>query len=216
MDRMTQKEKIMLYLIGAIAIGFLLITAFVFFFPNSFIDREFSEEIQEHQNSLLDVLMKGISYPGYMPYAPIMVVLTAFLFYVSKYKREALFLLLTMLSGLVSTIIKLLIDRPRPAEPFVKILTKTSQQSFPSGHVLFYVLLFGFLSLMLLEIKRIPKYIRIPVSVISLVLIFTIPYSRVYLGAHWFTDVTAGFFLGVICLYVLSEVYLKPKRSLKK
>jgi membrane-associated phospholipid phosphatase len=215
MRRITDKKKIMLYLIGAIAIGFLLITAFVFFFPNSFIDREFSEEVQEHQNSLLDMVMKGISYPGYMPYAPIMVVLTALLFYVFKYKREALFVVLTLLSGVVSSVIKLAINRPRPAEPLVKILVRTTQQSFPSGHVLFYVVFFGFVALLMFELKNIPKYISRPISVISLLLVFTIPYSRVYLGAHWFTDVTAGFLLGVVCLYGLSLVYLKSYR-LKK
>ncbi len=205
----------MLYLIGAIVIGFLLITAFVFFFPSSFIDREFSEEVQEHQNHLLDTVMKGISYPGYMPYAPIMVVLTAFFFYVFKYKREALFVVLTLLSGVVSSVIKLAINRPRPTEPLVKILVKTTQQSFPSGHVLFYVVFFGFLALLMFELKNIPKYISTSISTISLLLVFTIPYSRVYLGAHWFTDVTAGFLLGVVCLYVLSLVYLKSYR-LKK
>jgi membrane-associated phospholipid phosphatase len=215
MRRITNKKKIMLYLIGAIAIGFLLITAFVFFFPSSFIDREFSEEVQEHQNPLLDTVMKGISYPGYMSYAPIMVVLTAFFFYVFKYKREALFVVLTLLSGVVSSVIKLAINRPRPMEPLVKILVKTTQQSFPSGHVLFYVVFFGFLALLMFELKNIPKYISTPISIICLLLIFTIPYSRVYLGAHWFTDVTAGFLLGVVCLYVLSLVYLKSYR-LKK
>jgi undecaprenyl-diphosphatase len=211
----TKRKKIMLYLIGAIAVGFLLITAFVFFSPSSFIDREFSEEVQEHQNPLLDLLMKGISYPGYMPYAAIMVVVAALLFYVFKYKREALFLVLTSLSGLVSSAIKLVINRPRPTEPLVKILVKTSQQSFPSGHVLFYVIFFGFVALLMFELKGIPKYISRPVAIVCLLLVFTIPYSRVYLGAHWFTDVTAGFFLGVICLYVLSLIYLKPKRAIK-
>ena len=210
-----KRKKIMLYLIGAIAIGFLLITAFVFFFPNSFIDREFSEEVQEHQNPLLDLLMKGISYLGYMPYAAIMVVVAALLFYLFKYKREALFVVLTSLSGLVSSAIKLVIDRPRPSEPSVKILVKTTQQSFPSGHVLFYVIFFGFVALLMFELKSIPKYISRSIAVICLLLVFTIPYSRVYLGAHWFTDVTAGFFLGVICLYVLGLIYLKPKRAIK-
>ncbi len=215
MPQSNKRKRIMLFVIGALAIGFLLLTAFVFFFPISSVDREFSEEIQEHHNQLLDTVMKAISWVGYMPAAPIMVVGTALIFYMFKYKKEALFVMFTMLSGVVSSSIKLLIDRPRPSEPLVRIIVKTQQQSFPSGHVLFYVLFFGFLTLLMYEVKTIPKYIRLPVSVISLFFIFSIPYSRVYLGAHWFTDVTAGFLLGLICLYILSVLYLKrpsPKK----
>ncbi len=203
----------MLYVIGTLTIGFVLLTAFVFFFPSSLIDREFSEEVQEHHNLVLDTVMKAISWVGYLPNAPIIVISIALVFFISKYKKEALFLLFTLLSGAVSSIIKLLINRPRPSEPLVRIIVRTQQQSFPSGHVLFYVLFFGFLTLLMYEIKTIPKFIKVPVSVISLLFIFTIPYSRVYLGAHWFTDVTAGFLLGLICLYFLSVLYLRKSTS---
>jgi membrane-associated phospholipid phosphatase len=212
-DSNTRRQKIMLYVIGAITIGFLLLTAFVFFFPDSLIDHEFSEEVQEHQNPLLDAVMKTISWFGFMPNAPIMVILAALLFLLFKYKRESLFILLTMLSGLVSSAIKLVINRPRPEEPFVKVMLKTQQQSFPSGHVLFYVVFFGFLTLLMFEIKSIRNAIKIPVVAICLLLIFTVPYSRVYLGAHWFTDVAAGFLLGLICLYILGKFYLKRKSA---
>lgn len=134
---------------------------------------------------------------------------TALLFLLFKRKREAFFLVLTLLSSLVSLVIKILVNRPRPTDNFVKILVKTTEKSFPSGHVLFYVVFFGFLTLLMYEIKSIPKFIRYLVSTLCLLLIFTIPYSRVYLGAHWFTDVIAGFFLGLICLYGLSVWYLK-------
>lgn len=206
-----RRERIMLYVIGAIALGFILLTAFVYFFPMPVIDREFSEEVQEHHNQVLDTCMKAISWFGYMPNAPIVVLGTALLFLLFKYKKEAFFLVLTMLAGLVSSIIKLLINRPRPTEPLVRIIVKTQQQSFPSGHVLFYVMFFGFVVLLMNEIKAIPRYLSIPVSAICLFLIFSIPYSRVYLGAHWFTDVIAGFLLGVVCLYVLSVLYLKQR-----
>lgn len=215
MHRYINRKYIMLYVMGTLTIGFLLLTAFVFFFPSSLIDREFSEEVQEHHNLILDTIMKAISWFGYLPNAPITVTSIALIFFYFKYKKEALFLLSTLLSGVVSSIIKLLINRPRPSEPLVRIIVRTQQQSFPSGHVLFYVLFFGFLTFLMYEIKTIPKFIKVTVSVISLLFIFTIPYSRVYLGAHWFTDVAAGFLLGLICLYVLSVLYLK-KLSIKK
>jgi undecaprenyl-diphosphatase len=205
----------MLLVLGAITIGFVVLTAFVLLFPSSFLDIEFSEEVQEHANPLLDGVMKAISSFGYMPNAPIMVSGTALLFLIFKRKKEALFVILTSLSSLVSLGIKILVNRPRPTDNFVKILVKTTEKSFPSGHVLFYVVFFGFLTLLMYEVKSIPKLVKLPVSVISLLLIFTIPYSRVYLGAHWFTDVTAGFFLGLICLYGLSVWYLKKPVSQK-
>ncbi|MBC7401270.1 MAG: phosphatase PAP2 family protein [Mucilaginibacter sp.] len=199
----------MLWVLGAITIGFVVLTAFVLLFPSSFIDREFSQEVQEHSNPLLDTLMKTISTFGYMPNAPIMVAGSALLFLIFKHKREAFFLALTSLCSLVSLGIKILVNRPRPTDNIVKILVKTTEKSFPSGHVLFYVVFFGFLTLLMYEVKTIPKFIKFPVSAICLLLIFSIPYSRVYLGAHWFTDVIAGFLLGLICLYGLSVWYLK-------
>ncbi|MDB4926865.1 phosphatase PAP2 family protein [Mucilaginibacter sp.] len=208
-----RKKHIIQYVLGFITLGFILLTVFVCFFPLSFIDREFSAEVQEHQYPFLDTSMKAISLFGYMPYAPIMVLSTALIFLIFKYRKEALFLALTLLSGLISSVIKLLINRPRPSEPLVRIIIKTQQQSFPSGHVLFYVMFFGFLTLLMYKLKTISKYFRIPVSIISLLLIFSIPFSRIYLGAHWFTDVTAGFLLGLICLYILSFLYLKQPSS---
>lgn len=199
----------MLLVLGSLAMGFLVLTVFVLLFPSSFIDREFSEEVQEHSNPFLDTVMKGVSIFGYMPYSAITVLGTGLLFLLFKRKKEALFVVLTALSSLVSLGIKILVNRPRPTENIVKILVKTTEKSFPSGHVLFYVVFFGFLTLLMYEIKSIPKLVRYPVSALCLLLIFTVPYSRVYLGAHWFTDVIAGFFLGLICLYGLSAWYLK-------
>jgi membrane-associated phospholipid phosphatase len=205
----------MLWLLAIIAIGFVVLTVFVLLFPSSFIDNKFSQEVQEHSNPFLDTLMKTISTFGYMPYSAIMVVGTSLIFLAFKRKKESLFVVLTALSALISLGIKILVNRPRPTDNIVKILVKTTEKSFPSGHVLFYVVFFGFLILLMYEIKTIPKWVKFPVSVISLFLIFTVPYSRVYLGAHWFTDVTAGFFLGLICLYGLSVWYLKKPVSQK-
>jgi undecaprenyl-diphosphatase len=157
--------------------------------------------------------MKLVSYPGYIPCAPIMVILTAGVFYTRKFKKEGLFLLLTMLSGLVSTIVKYAVDRPRPGADLVKIALQTHQQSFPSGHVMFYVIFFGFVALLVYSLKTINKTLRITAGVLCMVMIFTIPVSRIYLGAHWFTDVLGGFLLGILCLYALGYFYLKNQQQ---
>jgi membrane-associated phospholipid phosphatase len=204
-------KRVLTYVLGIICIGFIALTILVIIFPHSFIDREFSEEVQEHQNHLLDTLMKIVSWFGYFPGSTIAVLLAALFFFIFKYRKEALFILLTSAAGLLSTLIKILVNRPRPTEPMVRIVQKVSQQSFPSGHVLFYIVFFGFLTVLMYDLKTIPKIMRVAVSTISLVLIFTIPFSRIYLGAHWFTDVLAGFLLGILSLYLLCFFYFRKK-----
>ena len=207
------KRKPVAYFTGLIMIGFGVLTIFVLLDPLSRIDKEFSEEIQEHHNKLLDQLMKAVSWFGYSPGSIIIVAGTALLFLLFHYRKEALFIILTALSGLVSTLVKLLVNRPRPGIALVRVIEKTHQQSFPSGHVLFYTTFFGFLTVLMYLLKEIPKVLRICVAVTSLLLLFTIPISRIYLGAHWFTDVLAGFFLGVLLLTALAYGYLRKAKQ---
>jgi len=183
------RRQLIFYVVGIISLGFIGLCILVLIFPHSFIDTEFSSEVQEHQSPALDSLMKWISWPGYMPRSMILVVTAAAFFYFSKYKKEAFYILLTLLSGIVGALIKIAINRPRPAAPIVSIIEITKGQSFPSGHVLFYVVFFGFLTVLMVHLKSIAKKIRIPLAILSIVFIFSIPFSRVYLGAHWFTDV---------------------------
>jgi membrane-associated phospholipid phosphatase len=205
----SKRKRIINTLMAIIVIAFILFTIGVIIDPLPKIDREFSAEVQEHANPTLDHVMHYISWAGYMPNSVYVVAGAILIFLVVGYKREALFTLLSALSGLVSTLVKLVVNRPRPGAPLVHVLEKTEQQSFPSGHVLFYTVFFGFIILVMYNRKAIHKPARLIISGICLLLILLIPLSRIYLGAHWFSDVTAGALLGFICLYVLGYFYLK-------
>jgi membrane-associated phospholipid phosphatase len=204
-----RRKHIMKYVLGGIAIWFIVLVVNILVFPHPFIDLAFSQEVQEFQNPFLDSLMKLVSWFGNNPGSYITVLLGALLFFVFKYRKEALFVFLTAGSGLVSTLVKIAVNRPRPSEPLVHIVQKASQQSFPSGHVMFYIVYFGYLTVLMYHLKTIPKAVRIIVAVISILLICAIPYSRIYLGDHWFTDVLGGFLLGMLLLYLLSYFYFR-------
>lgn len=207
----TSKNRLLTLTLFVLIAGFILLSFLVYKFPPSFVDLKFSLEIQEHHNLTLDHLMAFVSWFGTMPASAIMVLSTALVFFLFNCRREAVFTLLTMSSGLISTVIKLLIDRPRPTEDLVRIIEITRQQSFPSGHTLFYVVFFGFLIIVMENLKSIHRYVRIVVIVISSLMILLVPFSRIYLGAHWFTDVLGGAMLGILCLFVLGYFYLPKK-----
>ncbi|MDB5021715.1 MAG: hypothetical protein JWQ28_2842 [Pedobacter sp.] len=210
----TNRKRLLIYLIALLGLGFILLTVFVILFPPTWIDIDVSTEVQEHQNNFLDQSMTFVSWFGYTKISVSMVVLTAALFYVFKYKREALYTLFTLISGLISSVIKIIVNRPRPTDDLVRIIDKAKQQSFPSGHVLFYTMFFGFILFLMLQLKSVNRFVRILAGGFSFLMIFLVPFSRMYLGAHWFTDVTAGIFLGIICLYFLCLLYLKKKTQL--
>jgi membrane-associated phospholipid phosphatase len=205
----TRRQRILKLVLIIISIGFAALTVLVILYPTSFIDIEFSKEVQEHQNKFLDTLMYVISLPGYMPEAPIMIGFTSLVLLLFRYKKAALYTLFTMLVGLISTIVKALVNRPRPSDDVVRIVLKTTQQSFPSGHVMFYTVFFGFIIVLMYQLEDVPRVVSRFLITLCLFMIFMIPLSRIYLGAHWFTDVTGGFLLGLICLYVLSWLYLR-------
>lgn len=201
------------YLIIGLLVVFLILTAIVLLLPTTFIDLEFSEEIQEDSNPALDFLMKLISWFGVTPVATTMVLGSALIFAIIRHWREAVFTVATLLVSVITYGIKILINRPRPTEDLVNIVEKAQHQSFPSGHTSFYVVFFGFMIFLLLRNRYFNRWLRYPMVLVMLVLIFSIPVSRVYLGAHWFTDVAAGFVLGILVLWALIWGYLFKLKS---
>ena len=95
------------------------------------------------------------------------------------------------LAALVTSVLKELVSRPRPAEVFGLFELEASQmgRSFPSGHAAAAFALAGVLS------WRWPRGCWAWWS-----LAFLIALSRVALGMHWPSDVVAGALIGWMCV----------------
>jgi membrane-associated phospholipid phosphatase len=108
-------------------------------------------------------------------------------------------------------LVKLIVGRPRPDGSFVQILQNATDPSFPSGHVVHYVVFFGFLYVVLFSLWRPGKLAKMIVSIAFFGLVGSISFSRVYLGVHWATDVIGGYLFGFSMLWILLHFYFKEK-----
>lgn len=210
---MRYKRSLLAIALTVLIIGFILLSIFVVHHPIPQFDVDISLAVQKYHSNALDKIMLGISFFGELPYSLLSVIVVALVFYYYKYKREAFFIAQILFSGLIILAIKNFVDRPRPTEFYVRLVEINRFQSFPSGHVLSYVLFFGFLMVLMRTLKTIPQTTRRIVTFISAFLVIGIAPSRIYLGAHWFTDTLGGFMLGLICLFPLCYLYFKKKRG---
>jgi len=105
-------------------------------------------------------------------------------------------LVATFSRPLLETVIKLLVSRDRP--DFGRMVQGTGY-SFPSGHVMAAVALWGLMPLVVSLYTR-RRWLWWASVVASGALILGIAASRVYLGVHWFSDVTAGLIVGTFFL----------------
>jgi len=97
-------------------------------------------------------------------------------------------------AGLLIQLLKVIVARARP-DLFAPLVAE-SGYSFPSGHSLIAVVVYGLLAYFAVHLVRNTAF-RIGISVCAAVLVLLIGLSRIYVGVHYPTDVLAGWTAGV-------------------
>ena len=131
----------------------------------------------------------------------IMVLLSAFLFWIKEAKKAIFIFFSAGFGGLILFIIKYTVQRVRPLPEVF------SGYSFPSGHSTIIVVFF--LSLLFIINKK-----EI-LSMLATFAIIAVPISRVVLGAHFLSDVIAGLLLGSIVVDFMKVYYKKIYNIIK-
>lgn len=180
------------------------------FFPG---DMSITKELQKRHNPALRKFMVGISEIGFPKLAVPITVCIASIFWALRFRLEALFILLTSTSNILNAIVKRVIKRPRPTNELVTVVRVINEPSFPSGHVMHYTNLFGLL-IYLLATNWHSSRLRNSLIAVCTGLIASIGPSRVYLGAHWPSDVMAGYLYGGLWFGGIVTIYLRVKASL--
>jgi undecaprenyl-diphosphatase len=130
----------------------------------------------------------------------------------------AAWLVATVCSGAVVTIfLKGTIDRVPPGHP-VNLTAENYYPSFPSGHSMMAAMVYLTLGVILAQLAR-GRWTQLYILLMSVVVVFLVGASRVYLCIHWPTDVLAGWAAGLVwalLCWVMTERLRQIHRSRKK
>ncbi|MFB4165780.1 phosphatase PAP2 family protein [Alteribacillus sp. JSM 102045] len=140
----------------------------------------------------------------------IILLLTLCITLIFIYKRDwfnSIFFLTLSLGGFILNFsLKLLFGRERQGElSFIEVFSYSFEipsYSFPSGHTMRTVILFGFLLYLSSQlIKRMP--LRYCIYFICLLIIIGVSLSRIFLEAHYFSDVISAISIALSWFYLL-------------
>ena len=118
-----------------------------------------------------------------------------------RYADGIRFLIICAGGLLINQVMKLFFAKPRP-ELWTRLISEHSF-SFPSGHAVGSMVVYGFIGYILA--REFPVYQRYIYAVAS-ILIIAIGFSRLYLGVHYPTDIIAGYGVGILWLITCLKI----------
>jgi YegS/Rv2252/BmrU family lipid kinase len=174
-------------------------------------DNEALTAIQRLRSPVMDRVMTAVAAPGFPPLSIGLLGAGAVGLWLARLRLEAAFLLAAA-GGvtLLDTALKGAVQRKRPADGAVRVLRLINAPSFPSGHTMNYVSVFGFLGAASMANVK-PGILRTGLTSACASMVALIGPARVYLGAHWPSDTAAGYLLGGLYLGGLLELYTQAK-----
>ena len=162
------------------------------------LDQSWLEAIHRATPASWEPWMQAITTLGSLEVLGALVVLVvAVLAWLRQWQPAITLAVSGLLTLLLRQALKELFHRPRPE---LWATLSESTYSFPSGHALGSVIIYGMLIYLLSQ--RRPRW-RVFLWGLYGVLVIAIGFSRLYLGLHWPTDVLGGWAFGALALFGL-------------
>ena len=168
-------------------------------------DETVAQWLHQHATPSLTVAAQAASFPGSVAFLTVASVAIALILMLKKSWTWLSIFVVTMTgAGLLNVLLKDLFHRHRPV--FENPLITLNDYGFPSGHTMGATVLCGLLSLFLAPLVR-SIGSRITIFLTAALIIVLVGLSRIYLGAHYLSDVVGAFAAGVcpIPAYILPD-----------
>ena len=198
------------FLVGLVAFGVLAVLAKA----NAYFswDRSVARAVQAIPVPGMETLMRVVSFPGDGVTSWVFVGAALLFFFARGRRSEGFGLLLSAAGGpVLNRVVKQMVGRPRPTMEHVRVSGQWAYESFPSGHVTFYVCFFGFLFFVAFALLPKGSARRRVVCGLAALPVLLVGLSRVYLGAHWPSDTLGAYLLSGAWLAFSLDMYRRWK-----
>lgn len=171
--------------------------------------------IGDHQSRIVESIMLEITVLGTGTVVGMIVLIAGTFLWLNSRKHSAVLLVAATVGGLIlDSLLKLGFARPRPR--IFEWGTQAVSSSFPSGHAMSSVIVYGTVAYLAARLQRQPAS-RVVTFVLAALIIAAISVSRVYLGVHYPSDILAGLLIGLawagFCMALLEAAQLYARRN---
>jgi membrane-associated phospholipid phosphatase len=195
-------SQILLVIIGVLASLSIALSLYAHWVPIFPRDLYLTLLLQSFNNKPLTLVMMWTSW-AFGDWRAALLVIGAGLLVWWKLGRFASIMIL--IAGLISFLnegFKDAVNRPRPSPEEVQIIGINHGSGYPSGHTFLATIFLGMLAFLLFtRLKN--RLLRILSLVVLIPLALLVGTSRIYLGAHWPSDVYGGYVIGALFLTLL-------------
>ncbi len=194
-----KRAAVFYWLIGIVIAAIAVAAAFHF-------DDTVRDFIAQHQSRVMRNFMRNVSLFGDWPShlaLGLLLLGIAWRRHSKKWMRIFLSMLLAMaIAGVTGTVVKRTVPRARPSVTsewrWGGPRFSTKYHAFPSGHVVASTAFFG----VLIFARRRVGLACLPIPIL-------IGFSRMYLGAHYLSDVVCAAVLGIVCALLVAHFFLR-------
>lgn len=168
-------------------------------------DTPLIEMIQGWETTWLTMVMKVVTWIGTVYGVGTIVVIGFIILSFKLRSRQQAFLLLGTVAGsiILNSLLKNVFQRDRPT---INIILEASGHSYPSGHAMMALALYSTLAFIAWHYVKTTTS-RLALILFAILMILLVGMSRIYLGAHYPSDIVGGYVASGLWVTIMFSIY---------
>lgn len=168
-------------------------------------DEAVIDGVQDLPHTPFDALFRLGNHMGATQAGPIACLALVLVAALRRHYQAIAFCFCLLILRLAGAFLKSLFDSPRPTSEHAEIRGHFDNMGFPSGHALTAILIAGAITVVIPAVLGPSRWLTAAIA-IAWIGALTCGLARVWLGAHWPTDVVGGFLIGIVMLWLSAFV----------